>query len=70
MDETNERAQQAPATDVERTQILARLITERLELLDLWRARGGFTPELAREFFVLRELRDGWLLEGKPAPPA
>jgi hypothetical protein len=65
-DETNERAQQAPASDGERTEVLARLIRDRLEQLTLARAQGTLTPALAREFFVLEQLRTDWLEEGRP----
>ena len=55
---------QAPPSDVERVRVLSRLIHARIAELERAKAaRISFTPENARELYVLEELRDSWLLE-------
>lgn len=62
-DSPHESINQPPATDVERTRVLASIIERRITELYTARARPGFTPAHARELFVLEQLRDDWLLE-------
>ncbi len=57
---------QVPPSDVERTQVLARLIIGRIaELQQLREFPADFTPVHARELFVLENLRKEWLGEGQ-----
>lgn len=52
-----------PPSDIERLQIIAALIHERIAYLSTAERSEGFTDKERRELFVLVDLRDHWLRE-------
>ncbi len=56
---------QFPPSDVERLEVIARLIQERITTLSTAKTAGSFTAQQARELYVLEQLRDDWILEGR-----
>lgn len=62
--DTGPSSSQFPPSDIERVQVLAKLIRARRAELNTIAGARKFTAEEEREAFVLRELWDDWLLEG------
>lgn len=61
----HETGEPTPPNDLERLQVLARLIKQRLDTLYTAQRSPSFTPAESRELVVLEALRDDWLLEAR-----